>query len=380
MRVLVVDTYYPAFVTSHYADRPNLARAPYREQLRALLDRHFGTGDAYSGGFRDAGHEACDVIANVEPLQRAWAGEHAMRGAAVLGTAARSGTRAGAAASHALLRHILFAQVRAWQPDVVYLQDLWLLSRRDLDRLHRHARLVVGQTASEPPEPHRLLGFDLLVTSFPHYVERFRRLGVASEYLPIAFDDAIPDLLREVDVDPSPNAQRPHAVVFVGGVNPRVHPAGTALIERLCERTGLEVWGYGVDELRPDSPIRPRHRGEAWGMDMYRVLAGSKVVVNRHIEAAEGHANNMRLFEATGCGALVLTEAAPNLADLFAAGKEVVAYDDEVELLDLIGQYSERDHERREIARAGQIRTLAEHTYTTRISQLAEILAAYLSR
>jgi spore maturation protein CgeB len=182
-----------------------------------------------------------------------------------------------------------------------------------------------------------------------------------------------------VDVDPSPDAQRPHAVVFVGGVNPRVHPAGTALIERLCERTGLEVWGYGVDELRAASPIRPRHRGEAWGMDMYRVLAGSKVVVNRHIEAAEGHANNMRLFEATGCGALVLTEAAPNLADLFAAGKEVVAYGDEAELVDLIGHYSERDHERREIARAGQIRTLAEHTYTRRISQLAEVLAAHLS-
>jgi spore maturation protein CgeB len=380
VRVLVVDTYYPAFVARHYADRPNLARAPYREQLQALLDRHFGTGDAYSRGFRDAGHEACDVIANVEPLQRAWAREHAMRAPPVLGLAARSATRVGAAARYAMLRHILFAQVRAWQPDVIYLQDLWLLSRRDLDRLHRHAVLVVGQTASEPPEPHRLRGFDLLVTSFPHYVERFRRLGVPSEYLPIAFDAAVPDLLREVDLDPSPDGQRSHPVVFVGGVNPRVHPAGTALIERLCERTGLEVWGYGADELRPDSPIRSHHRGEAWGMDMYRVLAGSKMVVNRHIEAAEGNANNMRLFEATGCGALVLTEVAPNLADLFTAGKEVVTYGDEDELVDLIGHYSMTDHERREIARAGQIRTLAEHTYTRRISELTEILGAYLSR
>jgi hypothetical protein len=101
-------------------------------------------------------------------LQRAWAREHTMRATAAVGVAGRSATRVGAATRHAMLRHILFAQVRAWQPDVVYLQDLRLLSRRDLDRLHRHARLVVGQTASEPPEPHRLRGFDLLLTSVRH--------------------------------------------------------------------------------------------------------------------------------------------------------------------------------------------------------------------
>jgi hypothetical protein len=378
VRVLVVDTYYPSFAASHYAQRPGLADAPYCEQLRALMDRHFGTGDAYSRGLRDAGHEAWDVIATVEPLQRAWAREHGLRGHVALGLAGRSPTQIGAGARYALSRQILFAQVRALAPDVVYLQDLWLLSRRDLDRLHRHVRLVVGQIASEPPAPERLRGFDLIVTSFPHYVERFRALGVASEYLPIAFDAAVPDLLREAGVDPSSDAQRPHVAVFVGGVNPRVHPAGTALIERLCERTGLEVWGYGTDELGPDSPIRRQHHGEAWGMDMYRVLTASQVVVNRHIEAAEGHANNMRLFEATGCGALVLTEAAPNLRDLFAPGEEVVPYRDERELVELIRHYAQREDERRAIARAGQARTLGEHTYTRRISQLSEILTAHL--
>jgi hypothetical protein len=43
---------------------------------------------------------------------------------------------------------------------------------------------------------------------------------------------------------------------------------------------------------------------------MYRVLARSGIVVNRLGPVAEGAANNMRLFEATGAGALLLTEAA----------------------------------------------------------------------
>jgi spore maturation protein CgeB len=120
------------------------------------------------------------------------------------------------------------------------------------------------------------------------------------------------------------------------------------------------------------------HHGGAWGIEMYAVLREASIAINRHIDVAEGIANNMRLFEATGCGALVLTEAAPNLSELFAPGQEVVAYRNEDELVELMEHYARREDERRAIARAGQARTLSEHTYTRRISHLAEILAAHL--
>ena len=45
MRVLVVDTYYPAFLREHDARHPALARAGYDEQHAALMARHFGTGE-----------------------------------------------------------------------------------------------------------------------------------------------------------------------------------------------------------------------------------------------------------------------------------------------------------------------------------------------
>ena len=51
---------------------------------------------------------------------------------------------------------------------------------------------------------------------------------------------------------------------------------------------------------------------------MYEILAHSQVTLNRQNVAAEGSANNMRLLEATGVGALLLTESRKNLNDLFA--------------------------------------------------------------
>ena len=218
-----------------------------------------------------------------------------------------------------------------------------------------------------------LRAYDLVVTSFPHYVDRFRALGIDTEYLPISFDER---LLDEVPVD----GERPYGAVFVGGVNPGVHPAGVALLERLSQEVDLDVWGYGADALPPSSPLRARHHGEAWGLDMYRVLARSRVVVNRHIEAAEGWANNMRLYESTGMGALLLTEDAPNLGSLFVPGAEVATYADEGELVARLRELLADDERRVAIAAAGHERTLREHTYAHRIAQLAAMLEARLSR
>jgi len=87
----------------------------------------------------------------------------------------------------------------------------------------------------------------------------------------------------------------------------------------------------------------------------------------------------MRLYEATGVGALLVTEARRNLADLFEPGREVVAYDDEDDLVDRLRHFAEHDDERRRIAAAGQARTLREHTYANRMAELAAMLEARLT-
>ena len=109
---------------------------------------------------------------------------------------------------------------------------------------------------------------------------------------------------------------------------------------------------------------------------MYRLLAQSRVTLNRHIAAAEGHANNMRLYEATGVGALLLTEAAPNLSDMFEPGVEIVTYTGADDLIEKARHYLEHEDERAAIARAGQARTLREHTYERRARELVRLVEA----
>jgi spore maturation protein CgeB len=121
-----------------------------------------------------------------------------------------------------------------------------------------------------------------------------------------------------------------------------------------------------------------RYHGEAWGLEMFRVLAESRIAVNRHIDVAGDNANNMRLYEATGVGSLLLTDAKENLGDLFEVGREVVAYRDENELVEAIEHYLAHEDERAAVAAAGQQRTLREHGYGVRMRELSGILESYL--
>ncbi len=108
------------------------------------------------------------------------------------------------------------------------------------------------------------------------------------------------------------------------------------------------------------------------------MLGESRITLNRHGDIAEGHANNMRLFEATGMGAVLLTESAPNLAALFEPGREVVPYDGPDDLVAQATRLLEDDVERSRNPAAGQRRTLADHTYARRMPRIIEMLEARL--
>ena len=237
----------------------------------------------------------------------------------------------------------------------------------------------MAQVGSQLPSLEVLRRYDLVTTLVPPLVERLHELGIDAEYLGAAFDEAVLSRLEAGGVTAAPDAARPHLVSFVGTIHSdRVHRGGVQLLERLSSDVDLELWGQVAAKLPRSSPIRSRYRGQAWGMDMYRVLAQSRIAVNRHGDFAGGFAANMRMFEATGVGALLMTESATNLPDFFEPGREVVAYDGADDLVEKIRHFLEHDEERRRIAAAGQRRTLKEHTYGQRIGELGEMLESRL--
>jgi spore maturation protein CgeB len=363
MKFLIVDSYYQGFLSAWYRSHPGLARRPYSEQWRLLMDQCFGTSDFYSRNLRDLGHEAQEVVPNCYPLQRRWALERAPSLWATYPVYEWLNKN-----KHWQVA-VVKAQIESFNPDIVYVQDMNWMEDEFLRGIKRKGRLIVGQTAYALREDIDFTVYDLVVTSFPHYVDMFRKQGVQSELLRFAFEPRVLKLLGRTELR--------HPATFVGSYTER-HAGGTRLLEHVTRQVPVEFWGYGSERLSDQSPILRSFHGEAWGLDMYRALAESKIALNRHIDVSHLWANNMRLYEATGVGALLVTDAKENLHELFEVGTEVLAYRSQEECAELVGYYLRHEHERHAIALAGQTRVLKDHTYYHRMQELTALLQKYV--
>jgi len=358
MRVLIVDTFYTPYLQQIYSCS-SLVHQSWFNQHKAHFSNGFGTGDAYSYGLSRLGVEAIEIVANSAVLQLAWAREHEP---ALLELS--SGIQQ--------LLLILEAQIRWWKPSVLYVQDINWLPAAFLHHAKSLVEMLVGQNACPLSPGLDLSPYDLLLTSLPHYVDLFRRKGVRSAYFPIGFDER---LLRRHRTD----AARHHALTFVGGLGGS-HSQGTRMLEEIARYLPLQVWGYGVDKLAHSSVLRSRWQGEAWAFQMYELLATSLITINRHINIADCYANNMRLYEATGMGACLLTDAKSNLATLFEPDQEVVTYNSVPEALSKLNQLLKYPKQAAAIAQRGQLRTLRDHTYSKHLKLLVELLQLHNPR
>ena len=130
----------------------------------------------------------------------------------------------------------------------------------------------------------------------------------------------------------------------------------------------MKVWAPEQDfkELSPSSPIRKRYVGPAWWLEMYKILSRSRITLNHHGNFAP-YANNRRL----------ITDSKKDLHEMFTEGKEVVAYNTTEECIELIQYYLEHEEEGQAIARAGQDRTLQEHSCYERTREILDIVRKY---
>ena len=387
MKILIINTDYPAFLDSMYSSHPGLAEAAYEEQMRVRNESLFGVADFYSSNLCALGHEAWDVHANNTAMQNAWAGEH---GIAVEEPGLLERARPIAAASplkhlkpvlRPLVRavfgtpqpsfNVLAAQIRHYKPDVVLNQAMDEIPNAFFHELRGEIPLMAGQVASPLIQQKTFPSYDLVVSSLPHFVNYFQTQGIASELNRFAFEPAILERLQAEN--------KSYDATFVGSLSPH-HRARVDLIETIARLIDVDIWGQGAEAFPADSPIRRRHHGPAWGVEMFQILHDSRITLNHHIGIAEDYANNMRLFEATGAGAMLITDHKSNLREMFEPEKEVVTYRSPAECLEAIRHYMDHEDERKAVALAGQRRTMREHNYRIRMQELAEILTRHLNR
>ncbi len=215
-----------------------------------------------------------------------------------------------------------------------------------------------------------------------------RQLMLLAPYDAIFFKEpSLTDRLRgmlDLPVYYLPQACNPHwhRPVTPAGTEPylvtagSMYPSRVRLLERLMAKgIPLRLYGPGFPRWIGESAARAAHTGRVVTREekarVFRSAAG--VLNTMHLGEVDGV--NSRLFEAAGCGAAVLTEFRPTVPELFAVGKEVLAFHDFDDLLEQATRLLSEPNLTARIGDAAVQRAHRDHTYDLRVAAILEKLS-----
>jgi spore maturation protein CgeB len=207
--------------------------------------------------------------------------------------------------------------------------------------------------------------YDHVFTASEKAIGMYKENGCEKvHFLPFACE---PTIHKKLSPSDERSALNNLDVVFVGTYTQR----RSKLIKAL-ERTGIKVEVYGP-YWRYFKRSNNVHDG-VYGHEMVKVFNSAKIVLNIHVESDLPYKVNMRTFEAVGCGALLLTDKPYGLEKCFRIGREIVVYDYERELIDVVKYHLDNDEERKEISLRAQSKAYMEHTYERRVKSFLSVV------
>lgn len=369
MKVQLLTIYYEPFLWNFYKENPNYDHFSYNELLQLLLNEMNADTGAFHHYISRSGNQCDIIISNCEPLQKKWAKENGVN-----------------FTEENWQLEIAAEQIKKYKPDVFYLESVFQFFGYFVQKIKPFTKTIVSWISTPFSSSLPLKGIDLFLSSTPKFVESFKASGYKAEYMLPAFD---PRVLERLDT----KSKKDIPFSFVGGWS-AVHVNRMEALKELVKHTPLQLWGYGYNksfqrrnlayfkhQLFPENKaILKAHHGEIWGIKMYEILHRSVLTFNIHESLLEGHVGNMRMFEATGVGTLLLNDEGHNLNKLFEVGKEIESYKTIPEAIEKAKYYISNPQKAIEMGRNGQKRTLENYNYEKRVNTLLELFKNQLAK
>lgn len=320
----------------------------YEDHRRAFLADRYSSSHILEPVF-DGDENAFFTNGDDEAIQRAWAAEHGM-------------------AADATLEQILLAQIEDHRTEVFYNLDPMRYGSAFVARLPGCVRTKIAWRAAPSPGAD-FVAYDRVLCNYPSVIEQWRAQGWKPAYFSPSHDPAMDPFAANVD--------RPIDVLFVGTFS-RHHKRRAAILEavatladrhrvvfalepsrltRLAESMPGRLLPLGAHR-RPRS-IRRVTEPPTFGLDYYRILSQSRIVLNGAIDMSGPDRGNMRCWEAMGCRAMMVSDAG-NYPEGMRDGETMRLYDTAEQAVSLIRESLADPSTLDRIARAGHgmIRTV----------------------
>jgi len=400
-KFLKIASYYPEFLKSYYKQNKTIVNGSYAEQYDHLMATKYGWSNFFQTGLNELGNEAFEIVSNAEPLQKAWALENEISPDD---------------------KSLLLKQIRAINPDIIFLQNSLVYSPEYIDTIRENVpsvKQIIGWCCSPIKSTHFELfkKCDYVITCSQKFIDLFITKGLDCYEFNHAFDLSISEKIDNV-----PFSSRDDLIFsgfLVHGIE--FHRERINLLEALSRQnynikyyvnlpesslfytSALQISYLAAKSLskmglmkmvnsipalnksllsaefprssKPSNFFSDRIAGKPlFGIDMYNMISKFKIGLNYHASIAGDYAANMRMFEVTGVGTCLLTDNKSNINKFFNPDTEIVTYNNINECIEKIDWLMDNQASAKQIAEAGQRRTLNDHNFKVRAEQLHDII------
>lgn len=277
--------------------------------------------DGYAAVYRleppinDSNSDVFFTIWNYERLQRLWAKEHDL-------------------STDCSMNDIRVAQVKWFKPDVIYdfsgryrPDFIEKLKKDDVKAIYALWNGVIEQNEV----PVTIPGYDVFVSLHRPYIDYWNSIGFKA----LELQPAIPPEWH----NKTENTERNIDILMYGQSNKEFFKARDEIIKSIIKLKSkynvsikLQVSDESNDTFQEDiALIEP----PVYGSDLYDCIKSSKIVINKCTDNNLSFKSNMRVFEAIGNGALLLTEKG-YYPEKLEPNNDYLTYDSSAELLKLI--------------------------------------------
>jgi glycosyltransferase involved in cell wall biosynthesis len=332
----------------------------YHEMLYALLS--WGSASLMGVEKEKLGHEYFVSISNSKYLQSKWAEEQSIE--------LKQNTN--------WQIDILKKQIEFFDPDILYtVNPSWI--SKNIDKLP-DVKLLAAWRAAPIGSREDYSCFDVGLSYAPVYIELMKKHGIPKvEHMDFSFD---PEVKKRLD---QMNLEKQNDICFVGRYGKMFKKRNKLLYDVYCKfKDSNKIAYHLLTEKRfcgliPQLPWRMLNavNGPVFLNELLEVFARSKIIINAHSDIAGQYKGNMRVFEALGTGAFMLSDKGI-YPEFLKDGEDFVSYENTNDLLDKIEYYLKNEDEREEIAKNGY-ETICKHYSTeTGNKKLKSIFEEYL--
>lgn len=404
---LCIKNYYPEYLKFFYQNQDNeVIKSLDYDRLKNKIHKDlFAQANFYEKHLTNLGVNAKSIIANDSILQKKWASENNLK------------------ITKYWLKEIIYAQIKLNKPEVLYFQD-HIFTADELKNLKRDfpfIKLLFGFCCSPFQHLLEILStYDFVITCTPCMVKEFSLHKIRAYLMYHAFEPSVLDIVK-----PSVFEKRETDLIFMGQLNPlkNFHIERIKLLNELANQKrkinvhsnlqkGIKkklaklifpllnfsirnqkckeillgnkklnyiYTAHSQRNILISQELKKNIKDPIFGKNMYNELGKAKIGLNVHIDMAGCCAGNIRLFEVTGMGACLLTDAKDNMKDLFNTD-EMVMYDNAEDAMEKISWLLNNPKKLSDIAHKGQQRTLKDHNYQNRTIFLNKLILKKLKR